>query len=148
MLKLLKWIGIVVVVLVVLVVGSALVLPQFISVDTYKDRLIAEVKSATGRDLKISGPVHLSVLPHLAIDAAQVSFSNAPGAQSKDMMTLGSLQVEVELFPLISGEYRVDRFVLKDPVIALEVDKQGKPNGGPERKPRDRQGLDHLALQQ
>jgi AsmA protein len=128
MLKLLKWIGIVVVVLVVLVVGAAFVLPQFISVDTYKDRLIAEVKSATGRDLKISGPVHLSVLPHLAIDAAQVSLSNVPGGQSKDMMTLGSLQVEVELFPLISGEYRVDRFVLKDPVIAVEVDKQGRMN--------------------
>jgi len=128
MMKLLKWIGIVVVVLVVLVVGAALVLPQFISVDTYKDRLVAEVKSATGRDLKISGPVHLSVLPHLAIQAAQVSFSNAAGAQSKDMMTLGGLQVEVELFPLINKTVVVDRFVLKDPVIALEVDKQGKPN--------------------
>ncbi|MGH7124310.1 MAG: AsmA family protein, partial [Stellaceae bacterium] len=128
MLKLLKWIGIVVVVLVVLVGGAAVVLPQFISVDTYKDKLIAEVKSATGRDLKISGPVHLSVLPHLAIDAAQVSFSNAAGAQSKDMMTLGSLQVEVELFPLLNKTVVVDRFVLKDPVIALEVDKQGKPN--------------------
>ncbi|HEV3177059.1 MAG TPA: AsmA family protein [Stellaceae bacterium] len=128
MLKLLKWIGIVVVVLVVLVVGAAVVLPQFISVDTYKDRLVAEVKSATGRDLKISGPVHLSVLPHLAIDAAQVSFSNAAGGQSKDMMTLGSLQVELELFPLINKTVVVDRFVLKDPVIALEVDKQGRPN--------------------
>jgi AsmA protein len=128
MLKLLKWIGIVVVVLVVLAVGAAVVLPQFISVDTYKDRLVAEVKNATGRDLKISGPVHLSVLPHLAIDAAQVSFSNAAGAQNKDMMTLGSLQVEVELFPLLNKTVVVDRFVLKDPVIALEVDKQGKPN--------------------
>src|SRR5215470_1733749 len=128
MMKLLKWVGIVVVVLVVLVVGAVLVLPQFISVDTYKDKLIAEVKSATGRDLKISGPVHLSVLPHLAIDAQQVSFSNAAGAQSKDMMTLGSLQVELELIPLLSKTVVVDRFVLKDPVIALEVDKQGKPN--------------------
>jgi len=128
MLKLLKWVGIVVVVLVVLVVGAALVLPQFISVDTYKDKLVAEVKSATGRDLKISGPVHLSVLPHLAIDAAQVSFSNAAGAQNKDMMTLGSLQVEVELIPLLNKTVVVDRFVLKDPVIDLEVDKQGKPN--------------------
>ena len=82
MMKLLKWIGIVVVVLVVLVGGAALVLPYFISVDTFKDRLIAEVKSTTGRDLKISGPVHLSVLPRLAIEAAQVSFSNPPGAQS------------------------------------------------------------------
>jgi AsmA protein len=128
MMKLLKWIGIVVVVVVVLVGGAALVLPQFISVDTYMSKVVAEVKSATGRDLKVSGPVHLAVLPHLAIDAAQVSFSNAPGAQSKDMITLGSLQLEVELFPLLSGEYVIDRLVLKDPVIAIEVDKQGRFN--------------------
>ncbi|HXP74213.1 MAG TPA: AsmA family protein [Stellaceae bacterium] len=128
MLKLLKWIGIIVVVLVVLVVGAALVLPQFISVDTYKDRLVAEVKSATGRDLKIDGPMHLSVLPHLAIDAAQVSFSNAAGAQSKSMATLGKFSLEVELIPLLNKNIVVDRLVLEDPVIALEVDKQGKPN--------------------
>src|SRR5215471_19405 len=128
MLRLLKWIGIIVVVLVVLVVGAAVVLPQFISVDTYKDRLIAEVKSATGRDLKIDGPMHLAVLPHLAIDAAQVSFSNAAGGQSKSMATLGKFSLEVELIPLLNRNIVVDRLVLEDPVIALEVDKQGKPN--------------------
>jgi AsmA protein len=128
MLKLLKWIGIIIVVLVVLVVGAAFVLPYVYSADNFRDRIIAEVKSTTGRDLKIDGPMHLAVLPHLAIDAAQVSFSNVPGGQSKSMATLGKFSLEVELIPLLNKNIVVDRLVLEDPVIALEVDKQGKPN--------------------
>lgn len=128
MTKLLKWIGIVVGVVVVLVVGAAVTIPMFISVDTYKGEIISQVKSNTGRDLQINGPVKLSVLPHLAIEASQVSFANAPGGQSKAMMTLGKLSLELELFPLLRGTVAVDRFVLEDPTIALEVDKQGKAN--------------------
>ena len=128
MTRLLKWIGIVVGVLVVVVVGAAIILPYVVPVNTYVERAIADAKSATGRDLQIKGPVHLSVLPRLAIDAAQVSFSNVPGAQTKDMITLGKLDFVLELFPLLRGDVSVDRLVLVDPVITLEVDKQGRPN--------------------
>jgi len=121
-------IGVVVGVLVVLLVVAAFVVPSMIPVDTYKSRLLAQVKESTGRDMRIDGPMHLSILPHLGLDASNVSLSNAPGAQSKDMLTLGKLQVELELFPLLSGTVVVDSFVLVDPVIALEVDKQGRAN--------------------
>ncbi|HTZ77595.1 MAG TPA: AsmA family protein [Stellaceae bacterium] len=121
-------IGVVVGVLVVLLVVAALVVPSMIPVDTYKNRLLAQVKESTGRDMRIDGPVHLSILPHLALEASQVSLANAPGGQSKEMLTLGKLQVELELFPLLRGTVVVDRFVLVDPVIALEVDKQGRAN--------------------
>lgn len=126
--KLAIWVGVVVGVLVVLVAVAALVAPSMIPVDTYKDRLLAEVKSSTGRDMRIDGPVHISILPHIALDASKVSLSNAPGAQTKDMLTLGKLQVELGLIPLLTGTVVVDRFVLVDPVIALEVDKQGRAN--------------------
>ena len=49
MMKLLKWIGIVVGVVVVLVIGAAVTIPMFISVDTYKGEIISQVKSNTGR---------------------------------------------------------------------------------------------------
>ena len=99
--KLAIWIGACVGVLVVLLVVAALVVPSMVPVDTYKDRLIAQVKESTGRDMRIDGPVHLSILPHLALDASKVSLSNAAGAQTKEMLTLGKLQVELELLPLL-----------------------------------------------
>lgn len=126
--KLAKWLGISVGVVILLIIAAALILPFVIPVDTIKDRVVAQVKSTTGRDLRIDGPVKLSVLPHLAVEASQVSLSNAPGAQSKEMIQLGKLAVELELFSLLSGTIAVDRFVLNEPIIALEVDKQGHPN--------------------
>jgi AsmA protein len=115
-------------VVVVLLVVAAVAAPFLISTDTYKAELIAKVKESTGRDFRIDGKVSFSLLPSLALEANDVSFANAPGAASKDMAKLAKLQVQMKLWPLLSGHYEVDKFVLVNPVIALEVDKQGKPN--------------------
>lgn len=115
-------------VLVVLVIAVAIAAPFFIPVDTYKDELVAAVRQSTGRDLKINGKVSFSLLPSLALEANDVAFSNPPGASAPDMAKLAKLQVQLKLFPLLSRRVEVDKLVLVDPVIALEVDKQGRPN--------------------
>ncbi|MBX6366529.1 MAG: AsmA family protein [Rhodospirillales bacterium] len=135
--KLLIGLAIVVLLLVVIAVAA----PFFIPAGVYKDQLVAQVKSATGRDLRIDGPVQVSILPRIAIEAEKVSLSNAPGAAEKDMATLAKLAVQLQVLPLLSGEVAVDRFVLVEPVIHLEVDKRGRPNwqfdtaGGGEKTP-------------
>jgi AsmA protein len=126
--KLAKWIGIIVALVVVLLVAAVFILPSLIPIDTVKERVVAQVKSATGRDLRIDGPVSFSVLPRLEVQANQVSLSNVPGAQSKSMVQLGRLDVQLELLALLHGTVAIDTFVLNDPIIALEVDKQGRPN--------------------
>jgi AsmA protein len=113
---------------VVLIVAAAIVVPFFVPVDTYRDQLISRVKAATGRDLKIAGPVKLTILPALGIQASLVSFANPPGASAPDMVQLGKLELALKLFPLLSGQLEIDQFVLHDPVILLEIDKQGRPN--------------------
>jgi AsmA protein len=115
-------------VVIVLLVAAVIILPTVVPTETYRDRLVAEVKSATGRDLRIDGPIHVSVIPRLAIEAEKISLSNAPGAQAKEMLTLGKLQAALQLFPLLRGTVVVDKFILVDPVITFEVDKQGHGN--------------------
>jgi AsmA protein len=115
-------------VVIVLLVVAAIATPFFISTDTYKVELITKVKEATGRDLRIDGKVSFSLLPSLALEANDVTFANAPGAASKDMAKLAKLQVQLKLWPLLSRRVEVDELVLVNPVIALEVDKQGRPN--------------------
>jgi AsmA protein len=119
-------IGAVVVVLLLLV--AAVAAPFFIPVDTYKAQLVARVKEATGRDLKIGGKVSFALLPSLALEANDVAFSNPPGAGSPDMATFAKLEVQLKLLPLIRRQVEVNKLVLVNPVIALEVDKQGRPN--------------------
>ena len=117
-----------IVILVVLVIAAAIVAPFVVPVDTYKAKLIAAVKESTGRDLRIDGPVSFHLLPNIALSADQVSFSNAPGGVAKNMAQLKSLEVRLQLLPLLSGTVAVDTFVLVDPVISLEVEKDGRPN--------------------
>ncbi|HYL48546.1 MAG TPA: AsmA family protein [Stellaceae bacterium] len=115
-------------IVVALVIVAAVVVPFFIPVDAFKAKLIAEVKQTTGRDLRIDGPVSFHLLPNIELSADQVSFSNAPGGIAKNMAQLKSLEVRLQLLPLLSGTVVVDAFVLVDPVIALEVEKDGRPN--------------------
>lgn len=115
-------------VIILLVVAAAVVAPFVIPVGTYEAQLVSRVKEATGRDLKINGKVSFSVLPSLALEANDVTFSNPPGAAGPDMARFTKLEVALKLLPLLQRRIEIDKLVLVDPVIALEVDKQGRPN--------------------
>ena len=128
-------------VVIVVIVAAALVVPFFIPLDTYKAKIVALVKDETGRDLKINGAVSFSLLPSLALEANDVALSNAPGAASPNMVQLKTLAVKLRLLPLLHGAIEVDQFKLVEPAIALEIDKQGKPNwafGGAAPKPAEK----------
>ena len=45
-----------------------------------------------------------------------------------DMARLKSLKVAVKLFPLLRGGLEIDSFVLEEPQIVLEIDRQGRVN--------------------
>jgi AsmA protein len=122
-----KWlIGIAAV--VVLLIVALLVIPFVIPTSTYVAQVVALTKQATGRDLTIKGDVSFSLLPHVALEASDVSLSNAPGMSTPEMATIGKLQIEVRPLALLRGDLVIDRFVIVDPRIALEVDKEGRPN--------------------
>jgi AsmA protein len=115
-------------VLLVLLVAAAVIVPFAVPVEVYGARVAALVKEATGRELKIAGPIILSVLPVLALEANDVSFANMPGARTPDMVMLKRLRLQVRLWPLLHRRIVVNRLVLVRPVIAFEVDKAGHPN--------------------
>lgn len=117
-----------IVILLVALVGAAIIVPQLIPVDTYKKLVSDQVRGATGRELDIRGKVSMSVLPRLALELNDVTFSNAPGSKQKHMVKLSSLSLNLKLLPLLSGNVEVGKFVLQDPAIFLEVDRNGRAN--------------------
>lgn len=123
-----KKILIALVVLVVVALGAVVALPFFIDVNAYKPTIEAKAKESLGRDLKLNGPIKLSIWPNIGVEASDVVLANVPGGQAKEMAKLKSLVVSVKLLPLLSKTVEVDSFVLNEPVINLEVDKAGKPN--------------------
>ena len=114
--------------LVVVLVAGVVALPFFVPVSVYKNQIEAQAKAATGRDLAIKGDMKLSLFPAVAIEAKDVSFANAAGASTPEMARLKSLKVAVKLMPLLKGALEIDSFVLEEPVIVLEIDKQGRAN--------------------
>ena len=114
--------------LVFLIIGAAVVIPLVIPATTYEGRLSTLVKQATGRDLKIAGAVKLSLFPALELEASDVSLTNPPDERSPDMVKLRQLQMRLRILPLLRGSVVVSRLVLLQPVVALEVDKAGRPN--------------------
>jgi len=114
--------------LVALVVAALVILPSLVPADKIRAEVVAQVKAATGRDLTIDGKVSVSAFPSLSVQVNSVALSNPPGFQGKDLVRLGALDVRLKLLPILSGKVEVDSFVLVDPVITLEVDRQGRAN--------------------
>ena len=115
---------------VVVIITAVIIIPFVLPVEAYKDRLIALVKQAMGRELQIAGPVRLSLLPALTIEANDVSFGNAPTALAPQMARLKELRIELQLLPLFHHGLVVDRLVLVEPVISmLSSPIVGRPRG-------------------
>lgn len=109
-----------------LLVLAILVVPLLVPIDALKPEIVAQVKSATGRDLRISGPMRLDLFPRLSIEMEDVALSNPKGSRTSDMVDLTKVGLVLELLPLLSGEIVIGSFQLDTPVIALEVAKSGK----------------------
>ena len=113
---------------VVLLAAMVLVLPGLIDWNAWKPELSAKMKELTGRTLEVYGDLTFNVLPSLHLAAHDVRLSNAPGAQSADMVALHTLKVSVDLVPLLMGRIEVAEIELVQPVIELERLAGGQPN--------------------
>ncbi|MCE9649810.1 MAG: AsmA family protein [Parvibaculum sp.] len=122
-----RWIAIIAGI-VVLLIAAVIAVPMLIPSNVYKQRVVALVKSQTGRDLVIGGDVGLSFFPRLAVKVEDVRFSNAAWGKDKDMAAMKEMRAALKILPLFKGEVEIDSFVLVDPVIHLEVKADGTPN--------------------
>src|SRR5437667_1137311 len=119
----LKWIGIIIAVLIVIV----LVLPFLINVNAFRPRIESELTDALGRKVTV-GNLSLSILSgSLAADdiaiADDSSFSSAPFIRAK------ALNVGVEMVPLIlSKTLHVTDLTLSAPQVALLRAPSGRWN--------------------
>ena len=94
--------------------------------DLVRDRIVAEVKAKTGRDLKITGPATFTLYPNIGVSMRDVSLSPPLGMTGKPLVTMEGLDVSVRILPLLKREVYVERIILQKPVFELYADKQGR----------------------
>ena len=95
-------------------------------VDFLKEQVIAAVKTKTGRELTIAGPVTLAVFPELTLTLRDVALSAPPGMTAGPLVTMTAVEAGVRLLPLLQRQVAVDRLILHHPVFDLRIDKAGK----------------------
>ncbi|OIN01215.1 hypothetical protein A9236_08665 [Polynucleobacter sp. QLW-P1DATA-2] len=88
----------------------------------------SSVKDATGRELKIAGPVTLRIFPSLAITAEHVSLSNASWASKPEMLIVKHVEVDIKLLPLLSKEVEFNAINLNGVDAYLQTNKAGDGN--------------------
>jgi uncharacterized protein involved in outer membrane biogenesis len=90
--------------------------------------LSSTVKEATGRDLKIAGPVSLNIFPSIGVKAEQVTLSNASWANQSQMLALKRIELEVKLFPLFLGQVEISSVNLAGLDAHLQTNQAGQNN--------------------
>lgn len=101
---------------------------SFINPTQLTKLLSTAVKDATGRDLKITGPVSLNLFPSISVKAEQVSLSNTSWANNPNMLTLKQIELDIRLFPLLKGSVEISRVGITGLEANLQTNKNGLGN--------------------
>lgn len=126
--KVLKWGGIIIGVLIVLIVAALLIIPLFVDIQNYKPEIEKKVAEATGRPFTLGGDLRLSLFPWAGVALSDLHLGNPPEFEEKDLLSVKSFEVRVKLLPLLSKDIQVRRFVMVGPRIVLEKLKDGRGN--------------------
>lgn len=117
-----------VLVVLVLVLAGALVALSFVDLGRFSPQIEQAAKEATGRDLKISGPLHIGISLVPTVVAENVSFANADWGSRPNMLTAKKLGIQIALLPLLSGKVDARSVEIDGADIYLETNRKGVGN--------------------
>ncbi|GAA0284836.1 AsmA family protein [Rhodovulum strictum] len=113
-----------VVVLAGLFVGGLFLLPA----DKVAALVQDQVRSATGRELTLSGRLSPSLWPEIGVATGPVTLSNADWSDAGPMLAAEGLSVGLDLKALIGGQIVIREIVAQSPRIVLERAADGRAN--------------------
>ena len=121
---------IVVGVLLVLVIAALFAVPPLLGWDFVKTRVAEAVKAETGHDLEI-GDISVQLLPSITAELSDLRVTSALDAVDRPLLTLGKLDLALALLPLFGKSVEVDRLVVQDLALNLQVNDAGQANWTP-----------------
>jgi len=105
----------------IVVVAAAIVFigPLFISADDVRNQIFAQVESATGYRLRVSGPLSITLFPSLQLVAGDVGVAQPASGNEAEFATAKMLKFGLMLQGLLDGKMRMTQVTLIDPVITV-----------------------------
>jgi len=125
--KALKWVGIVLGALVVILIIAAIALPYFLPLDKIKDIAAEKASEAIHRQVKI-GKVSFNIFK--GIEIKNVYIGNRPGFSKEPFISAGLIELKYNFWALLRGKIAIDKVVLVKPEILVEQRSDGTSNYG------------------
>lgn len=110
-------------ILVIAVIGVFLV-PLLLSAEDVRNKLFSQVESATGYRLKVDGPIDISVIPALRLNAESVGVSKEIAGAWTEIATARELRFGLAWTALLGGQVRMSEISLVQPVITLPEEEK------------------------
>lgn len=92
----------------------------------YRSAFEQQASSILGHPVRVTGSADARLLPTPILAFTDVAIGEDRGTP---LMTVGRFDIEVELFPLLSGEVRVTRMRLERPALTVQVSEDGTVAG-------------------
>jgi len=126
--KIFRFIGILLGLLILLILGLSIVLPLVLDPNDFKDQITEVVQKKTGRQLTLGGDIGVTVFPWLGLELADVQLSNAKGFGESPFARIDTAKVRVKLLPLLRKQVEMDTATLEGLQLNLAKDKDGRTN--------------------
>lgn len=123
--KLLLWL--LVLILIIVFVGGFIFLKTF-DLNKYKSFAENLVYEQTGRKLSLDGEAGLKISLIPTVVLRDVSLSNAPWAEPESMIEVKSVEVSMDVLPLLKKQLVINTIDLVNPKVNLAINKEGVPN--------------------
>lgn len=114
------------------------VLPLLLPTGTITREVERQVRSATGFDLAVRGPVSINLLPSPRLRLDDVTVSTGGGTQGRGdegvytpLFQTDSLRFGINLAAIFTGQVHLQSLTLVKPTLTLTVDEAGQRNWSP-----------------
>lgn len=112
---------------VILVVGLVLALPFLIDLGQYQDQYKPPIEEALNRKIQLQ-EIRLTIWPRIGARVTGFTVLDDPAFGTGPFASLASLDVGVQLLPLLSGKVEVEEITLRNPVITVIKNQNGVMN--------------------
>jgi AsmA protein len=111
----------------VLIIGAILLLPFLIDLKKYESQYKPPIEEALNRKIQFQ-EIRLTIWPRIGARVEGFTVLDDPAFGAGPFASLASLDVAVQLKPLLSGKVEVDEIFLRDPVITVIKNQKGVLN--------------------
>lgn len=121
-------VGIGIAALFILLVGATFALPFIVPPETIKSQISAAIKKQTGRDVSFKGKMSYRFFPSFGLDLNNIIIHNPASITGPDFLTLGRLQADLAILPLLGKRVEIEKIIMHRPEITLINDGKGNNN--------------------